>query len=202
MSSQTITLLLIAVLVVLAAGLGIWLVIRRQHSEQLREKFGPEYDYTLEKTGDQRAAEAALEEREKRFQELNVHELEEAARERYQNEWLEVQSDFVDNPSKAVEDANRLVTEVMIARGFPVADFEQRAADLSVMYPDLVANYRQAYAIATQNQHNSASTEDLRRSMVYYHSMFAELLGTSNDKPYETREIVENEEEKVKEVVT
>ena len=97
---------------------------------------------------------------------------------------------FVDDPAKSVKEANRLITEVMIGRGFPVADFEQRAADVSVMYPDFVSNYRNAHAIASKNQNGGASTEELRQAMVYYHSLYTELLGTEDGKEVTYKEKV------------
>lgn len=188
MNTETLIPILIAAAVLIVISLLILVAVQKGRSQRLRHKFGPEYNYTLEKTGDRRAAEEALAEREKRVNELEIRPLNEDERVRYHGEWLEIQAKFVDNPSKSVEEANRLITEVMIARGFPVADFEQRAADLSVIYPDFVPNYRNAYDIAMRNQADGASTEELRQAMVYYRSMFEELLGT-----------VDETEEKVKE---
>lgn len=185
MNTQTLILILIAVAVLVVAGLVAWMAIRWSRSRKLREKFGPEYDYTLEKVGDRRVAEETLEEREKRVNQLTIRDLDSHERDRYHTEWTEIQADFVDEPPKAVEDANRLITEVMISRGFPVADFEQRVADISVIYPDLVSNYRNAYAIAVKSQSNGTSTEDLRQAMVYYHSLFEELLGAEEIKEKE-----------------
>ncbi len=192
MNTETLIPILIAVAALIAASLLAWLAIRRWRSQKLRGKFGPEYDYTIEKVGDRRAAEETLAEREKRVSKLEIRALHDDEIERYHREWVEIQADFVDDPSKSVEDANRLITEVMIARGFPVADFEQRAADLSVMYPEFVPNYRSAYDIALTNQRNGASTEELRQAMVYYRSLFKELLGT-----VEVNEVEVNEKEVV-----
>ncbi len=111
-------------------------------SLRLKRKFGPEYDYTVEKVGDRRTAEADLTGREKRVVILDIHELNDHERDRYHGEWTEIQADFVDDPAKSVKRANWLITEVMIAHGFPVADFEQRAADLSVLYPNFAPKYR------------------------------------------------------------
>jgi hypothetical protein len=186
---NTATWILIFIVAVLAAGcVGVGIAIGRRRSQKLRDKFGPEYDYALEKIGDQRKAEDSLKEREKRVTGLDIHPLDETNRDRYQGEWIKIQGDFVDDPSASVEEANRLITEVMIARGFPVADFEQREADLSVMVPDFVSNYRKAYAIAMKNQHNQTSTEELRQAMIYYHSLFNELLGTVETKEVEAKE--------------
>jgi len=174
---------LIVAAVVILAALGIALVISRIKSLKLRKKFGTEYDYTVQAEGDPKKAEQALKERQKRVVKLDIHPLDENARDRYNEEWMEIQAYFVDEPKKAVDQANRLITEVMIARGFPVADFEQRAADLSVLYPEFVPNYRNAYAIAKKNEQDGSSTEELRKAMVYYHSLFGELLS-----PIETKE--------------
>jgi hypothetical protein len=177
-NTQTLILIFVAAVVVLAAVLGVWLASRVSRSRKLRQKFGPEYDLTVEKAGDQRTAEETLEEREKRVIKLDIRTLDENKRDRYHEELTKIQADFVDDPSKSLEKANQLITEVMIARGFPVADFEQRAADISVMYPDFVANYRNANAIVLKNQRNETTTEELRQAMVYYRSLFEELLGT------------------------
>jgi hypothetical protein len=185
---NNIILILIIVAVLIVITLGILFANRVRRSHRLREKFGPEYEYTMEKVGDRHMAEATLKEREKRIKELDIRALDEQARARYHEEWIEIQANFVDDPSKSVEQANRLITEVMIARGFPVADFEQRASDLSVMYPDFVPNYRSANAIALNNQSGGSSTEELRQAMVYYHSLFEELLGTEEGKEVEVRE--------------
>jgi hypothetical protein len=188
MTSNMPVIILIAVAVLVIVGLGLWYAMRQRRSQNLREKFGPEYNYTLDKIGDQRAAESTLKDREKRVVKLDIHDLDENRKQSYQEEWVEVQANFVDDPSKSVEDANRLITEVMIARGFPVADFEQRAADLSVLYPDFVSNYRSAYTIALKNQQKTSSTEELRQAMVYYRSLFEELLGIGRFQEVSTPE--------------
>jgi len=184
-NTETLILILIALAILIVAGLVAWMAIRWTRSRKLREKFGPEYDYTMEKVGDRRTAEETLAEREKRVNKLDIRDLDSHERDRYHTEWSEIQAEFVDEPTKSVESANRLITEVMIARGFPVADFEQRAADISVLYPNLVPNYRNAYAIAVKSQNNGTSTEDLRQAMVYYRSLFEELLGTVETKEKE-----------------
>ncbi len=189
MDSQSILSILIAALVIIVVLLIVWTSMVRRRSQQLRERFGPEYDYTLEKEGDKQSAEETLKEREKRVTNLDIRPLTDAERDRYRAEWTQIQADFVDVPTKSVEDANRLITEVMVARGFPVADFDQRAADLSVLYPDFVSNYRTANAISLKNQNNGASTEELRQAMVSYRALFDELLSAANVPPT-TRETV------------
>ena len=180
---------IVAVLIVVGLVLGVLFASRKKRSSQkLREKFGPEYDLTMEKTGGQRAAEAALGEREKRVNKLDIRDMNQNEQDRYRAEWVGIQADFVDDPSKSLEKANQLVTETMIVRGFPVADFDQRAADLSVMYPSFVSDYRSANAVALKNQRNETTTEELRQAMVYYRSLFEQLLGKVEVKEVELNE--------------
>ena len=193
MNVEILTPILIAVAALITAGLVTWFAFSMWRSQKLRVKFGAEYDYTLEKAGNQRAAEETLTEREKRVGNLDIHSLGELESDRYHGEWITIQANFVDDPSKSIEDANRLITEVMIARGFPVADFEQRVADLSVLYPEFVSNYRLANGVALKNQSSGASTEELRQAMVYYRSLFDELLEIEEMVVYE-REVVSNEQ--------
>jgi hypothetical protein len=182
LNTETINLIFIAGVIVVIVGLALWFAMRKQHSQNLQEKFGPEYARSMQQTGDKHETEKTLGEREKRVVNLDIHDLSQNDRNRYHTEWTQIQAEFVDDPSKSLEKANQLITEVMIARGFPVADFEQRAADLSVMYADLVSNYRNANAIALKNQTNQSSTEELRQAMVYYRSLFEELVGTAEVK--------------------
>jgi hypothetical protein len=177
MDTNTLIILIAVVLLILLA-LGAWVLSQRRHSQQLREKFGPEYDYTLDQLGDRKRAEAELEEREKRLESLAIRDLQPDEREIFLREWREVQSRFVDEPAYAVREADRLIKDVMHARGFPVTDFEQRAADISVVYPNVVPNYRDARRIAEKNERDGADTEELRQALVYYRSLFDELLET------------------------
>ena len=163
---------LIIVIVVLLAVVGL-LVYRQRRSTQLREGFGPEYDRALEEHGDQRAAEAELRERRERRSSYDIKPLGAAARDRYAERWRATQAKFVDQPASALTDADALVGEVMRDRGYPVEDFEQQAADVSVDHPEVVEHYRKAHAIHTERR---ASTEDLRQAMVHYRALFDELL--------------------------
>lgn len=183
LDNQTLIIILIAVVGLIVAGIIAWTASRAIRSRKLREKYGPEYDYTMRKVGDRRAAEEALEDRAKRVSKLNIRALEPDEWEHYHERWTEIQSEFVDKPSESVQEANQLIKNVMAARGFPVADFEQRVEDISVMYPDIVSNYRSAHAIAQKNQlDGGASTEELRQAMVHYRSLFEELLETAESK--------------------
>jgi hypothetical protein len=186
MNSDPVIPILIALVGIAIVILLAWLIRRKNHTDDLRQKFGPEYDYAIHTQGDLRKAEQALEERSKKVNELNIHNLENNFQERYTAEWMDIQSLFVDDPKGAVEWANRLITEVMVARGFPVEDFEQRAADLSVLFPEQVRNYRTANEIVIKNQNDGTSTEELRQALVDYHSIFEVLLCSELTRETET----------------
>jgi hypothetical protein len=175
MDTTTTIVIVVVVLVVLGAILGLIFSSRRR-SERLQKQFGTEYDHTVESMGGDKKAQAELENRQKHVKELDIRPLSASERERYQADWAAVQSRFVDEPGQAIADADRLITEVMQLRAYPVSDFDQRAADISVKYPDLVSNYRSARAIAVRNKEHTADTEDLRNAMIHYRSLFDELL--------------------------
>jgi hypothetical protein len=151
---------------------------RRHRSARLQEHFGPEYDRTVGEIGEQRAAEADLLAREKKRKKLDITELTPEARQEHAALWHRVQADFVDDPKDAVGRAERLVTRVMRERGYPIDDFDQRAADISVDHPDIVENYRSAHTI-----YKSAdiSTEDARQAFVHYRALFDRLLGSHTE---------------------
>ena len=167
---------LIAVLVLVVVGLGAWMMARNRRSAHLREHFGPEYERTVGELGEQRKAEAELVAREKKRKKLDIVDLTPEAREEHAATWQKVQAEFVDDPSGAVGRAERLVTRVMRERGYPIDDFDQRAADISVDHPDIVANYRNAHSIY-QSQHNGEiETEAARQAFVHYRALFDRLL--------------------------
>ena len=171
------SLIVIAVVVIVAivviAGL-IW--SRRHRSAHLRDRFGPEYDHAIAYEGGRSKAEAELAKREKRVSKLDIRPLEPAARMKFIDRWKDVQARFVDDPARAVADADGLLGEVMTARGYPVSDFEQRAGDISVDHPEVVRNYRAGHDIALRHAQGNASTEDLRQAMIHYRSLFDELV--------------------------
>jgi len=171
--------LVITVLVTVAAALGIFLYLRRRRSELLRKDFGPEYNRTLDQLGNQRKAEAELAARKERVHKLEIRGLTADERSQFADSWRRTQSLFVDEPSRAVGDADGLVKELMQVRGYPVGDFERRAADVSVDHPRVVTNYRAAHDIAARNKSGKATTEDLRQAMMHYRSLFEELLETA-----------------------
>ncbi len=170
--------LVVLVLVILAVGFGVVFFSRRKRSERFHDQFGPEYDHTVEHLGDEKKAQTELEERQKHVKALDIHSLSENEQERYLVDWAAVQFKFVDEPGQAIVEADRLIMEVMQLRAYPVSDFEQRAADISVNYPALVSNYRAARVIAIKNEQHRANTEELRLAMIYYRSLFEELLET------------------------
>ena len=173
-----ITILVLVVIVVLVAVL---FGQRRRRTQQLQQQFGPEYQRTVARTGDQRSAEADLAARQQRRRELDIVALEPATRDRYLEAWRVTQGRFVDDPAGATQQADRLVAQVMRDRGYPVDDFEQRAADVSVDHPQVAENYRAAHAVYQANEQGLASTDDLRQAFVHYRSLFAELLDVEGD---------------------
>lgn len=166
--------ILFAVLVLFSVA--ALLILRKRKSDQLKQRFGPEYDRVVQQHGNTSKAEAVLSEREKRVEKFAIHPLPAGDRERYADEWAGVQKRFVDDPSMAVTEADKLVTKVMTARGYPMGDFEQRAADVSVTYPGVVQNYRSARTIVVGHGNGQSTTEGLRQAMVYFRSLFDELL--------------------------
>ena len=166
---------LIAVVLI---GAVAWITLSRVRSQRLRERFGPEYERTVRTEGTVRKAEAELDARARRVKSLHIRPLSPSDATRFDTAWRAVQARFVDDPQGAVTEADRLVGEAMTARGYPVGEFEQQVADISVDHPDVVVNYRAAREIAQQHAQGRASTEDLRQAMVHYRALFRDLLET------------------------
>ena len=181
---MTTTAILLLSLIVVLIAVGLILYLQRRRSDALKQKFGPEYQRTAEKLGDQRKAEAELAAREKRVRKLDIRPLAPDEQARFNQAWNQAQARFVDEPSKAAADADILVKKLMQTRGYPVGDFEQRAADISVDHPDVVSNYRAAREIALRNNAGKATTEDVRQAMVHYRSLFEELLETAQPETH------------------
>lgn len=173
MDNQTLLLIVVVALVVIVVAAVLY--TRSQRSRHLRSRFGPEYDRAVEESGGRGKAEANLHKLEKRVQKFDVRPLGTTEQDRFVVAWREVQAMFVDNPETAVSRADQLLGEVMQARGYPVGDFDQRAADLSVDHPVVVDNYRTAHEIALRHGRGQASTEDLRQAMVHFRTLFDEL---------------------------
>jgi hypothetical protein len=178
---DTAVLVVIVIALIVVAVLA-FMALRQRRTQQLQDRFGPEYERTIARTGDRRAAESDLVDREKRHRELHIVRLEPAARDRYVGEWRATQNRFVDDPAAATREADELVARVMRDRGYPVDDFEQRVTDISVDHPGVAENYRAAHALSRANDKGLASTDDLRQAFVYYRSLFAELLEVEPDR--------------------
>jgi hypothetical protein len=171
-------LIALTVAVILVVAVLSWLYLRRRRTTtaELRQRFGPEYEQAVREHGSERRAEAQLANREERVERLKIRNLDPTERERFSGQWHSLQSRFVDDPKGAVTEADELVSSLMQTRGYPVADFNQRAADISVDHPRVVANYRSAHEIALRLGKGEASTEDLRTAMIHYRSLFEELV--------------------------
>ena len=161
-------------------------VNRRKRSERLKNHFGPEYERAVGEAGDQRAGEKELVARERKRQKLDIVALAPEAHAKYAEHWRTVQTAFVDNPSKAVGDADRLVTQVMRERGYPVDDFDQRAADISVDHPNVVEHYRAAHTLHMAQEQGDIGTEAQREAFVHYRALFEKLLATDRETDKDT----------------
>lgn len=171
-------LIVLAAVVIVIIAVAAWLYVRKRRSTtaDLRQKFGPEYERAVQTHGSEQKAEAKLADRKKRVEKLNIRDLDSMEHERFLKRWESVQSRFVDSPKGAVAEADDLVSSVMKARGYPVSEFDQRAADISVDHPRVVENYRSAHQIALRVGKDAATTEDLRTAMIHYRSLFEELV--------------------------
>ena len=163
---------------VIIAALAAWLSLRKRRTERLRTQFGgAEYDRAVKEDGSRRQAEAGLKERNERVESLPIRALAPGDRARFVASWQRIQARFVDGPGGAVTEADQLLRDVMSTRGYPVSDFDQRAADISVDHPLVVQNYRTAHEIAVRQAQGLANTEDLRQAMIHYRTLFEELVG-------------------------
>ena len=173
---STVAYIIIAVVVVLAV-IVVAMVVTRRKSGRLHSTFGSEYDRTVQATGNRREAERDLSGRVERRKQLSIVPLPEQARQQYIAQWQRVQTSFVDAPVESVRQADVLVSQVMTDRGYPMAEFEQRADDVSVDHANVIENYRSAHAISVASGQGQADTESLRRAMTQYRELFDELLG-------------------------
>ena len=176
MGPKVIVLVVAVVILIIAVLTWVYVQKRRSTTAGLRQRFGPEYERAVQKHGSEREAEAKLGDRQKRVEKLNIRDLDPIERERFSKQWASVQSRFVDSPKGAVAEADDLVSSLMKTRGYPVSDFDQRTADISVDHPRVVENYRSAHAIALRVGKDEATTEDLRTAMIHYRSLFEELV--------------------------
>ena len=180
----------VAVVVIGFVAYGAWKAKRRS---DVKNRFGPEYDRLSSEKGT-RGAVSELSDREKRRDQLDIRPLNNASAERYRESWTQAQARFVDQPDVAIKEADSLVGSVMVERGYPMNDFDQRAADISVDHPKVVTNYRAAHTIAERAEHGDATTEELRQAMVHYRALFEELLETHDTQGHRYTDSSERED--------
>jgi len=184
MNATTIVIIaFFATAIIVAIAMGIWLFTKNRRTKELRSKFGPEYNRMARSEGDAARAEHLLQERQKRVKKLDITPLTDRQRHDFADKWEHAQARFVDDPAAAVADADVLVKEVMNIRGYPVADFEQRVADVSVDHPAVVQNYRLAHGIAIRHEREDVGIEKLREAMIHYRALFADLLHDGGLQP-------------------
>jgi len=174
--SNTTQLVLVAIVFLVIGGLLAMAVMRVQRTKRLKERFGPEYERAMNELGDKRRAEDELDARLAHVNTLNIRPLTAEEVNRFSLEWQKTQTEFVDEPLTALQKADRLIREVMKTRGYPVEDFEQRAADISVDYPELVTDYRGLHLIAVKEKEDNVSTEEMRQAMVHGRALFENLI--------------------------
>ena len=179
---STQTWIIAGVLVLALIALAAWVFYQKKQSHRLQEQFGPEYGRTVDELGSRTKAESELKAREKRVERFTIVPLSPSEAARFSQAWAALQGRFVDNPKGVVIQADQLVRELMLKRGYPMADFERRAADISVDYPAVVDHYRTAQAIAVRDQRGEADTEELRKAVVHYRALFDELLEVRETK--------------------
>ena len=177
-TQQTWIVLAIVVVVALIA-LTAWLLYSKRQSHRLEQRFGPEYARAVDEMGSRTKAETELKTREKRVEKLHIVPLTPPEAARFDQAWKALQASFIDNPKGVVAQADQLVRELLLKRGYPMGDFERRAADISVDHPAVVDNYRAAQAIAARDLRGETNTEDLRKAVVHYRALFDELLEVS-----------------------
>lgn len=195
MDTTTIMIIVGAVILSLIVGGAIGMAFgRRQRTKRLQETFGPEYDHAVNELGDQRRAEQELQARLNHVKELEIRPLTAEEIDRFTHEWLTTQADFVDDPAKAVRTADRLISQVLKAKGYPVEDFEQGAADVSVGYPVLVADYRGLHSMAVKSENETIVTEQLRQAMIHGRDLFENLIGDDNRSEVLTGVVEEDDE--------
>ena len=168
--------ILLAVAIIVVIAIALWMYTRKRRTEQLTQRFGPEYDRAVTEFGDRDKAEAELLARKKRVDELDIVPLAPADAQRFSHQWRGLQGRFVDNPKGVLADADQLVRELMQKRGYPVGDFERRAADISVHHPGVVEHYRAAHELTQREHRGEVDTEGMRQAVIHYRALFAELL--------------------------
>lgn len=179
---DTTTLIIVAVAAVAIVAIVAWAIVNAMRHRKLRDRFGPEYDRVTERSDSRRDAADELQQRQERRERFDIRPLDPTTAERYQARWRDIQAAFVDRPGSAIHDADDLIQEVMRERGYPVADFDQRAADLSVDHPEVVQHYRDGHTIVERHRRSDGQdTEELRRAMLHYRRLFEELISERAD---------------------
>ena len=176
-------LIVLGVLVVLIVAFGVWIFVKRKRRKRLQGQFGPEYPRAVQKYGSVTRAESALEAREARVRHLDIRPLHPRDADRFAAAWRATQARFVDDPQAAIAEADRLVRDLMEARGYPVGDFEERVEDISVDHAGVVEHYRIAHAIALGSERGETTTEDLRQAVRHYRALFEDLLEVHDEAP-------------------
>lgn len=179
-------LILIAVVVIALLAVAGWLLMRKKESQTLEKQFGPEYTRAVDELGSRPKAEAELKARQKRVEQLQLVALSPADANRFSDSWRALQGRFVDDPKGVLADADQLVRDLMQKRGYPMGDFDRRAADISVDHPAVVDHYRAAHDIAVRNREGQADTEGMRQAIIHYRALFAELLEVEGTAPART----------------
>lgn len=174
---MTVVFIIAAILAVAAA---VWFYMEREKTRRLRSRFGPEYDRVVQSEGGARRGEAILQDRQRRVERFQIRPLPAEDRELYVTNWRTIQENFVDDPHAAIGDADRLINQALRAQGYPMGDFDQKAADLSVEHPHVIENYRRAHVIALKDARDEASTEDLRQGLQCYGRLFEDVLGATS----------------------
>jgi hypothetical protein len=179
MSTGAIIAVIVAVVVVIAIVAAVTMMRGDGTSGAgLKRRFGPEYERTLARhDGDDKATRQELAERVKRYGDMERPQVSAEQRERYGERWAEIQAHFVDDPGRALGEADRLTAEVAAERGFPGSDSPEHFDALSVHHPHQVQGHRQAHALA---EHTGAGgqqgTEDMRQALVSSRALFDDML--------------------------
>ncbi|HKJ40371.1 MAG TPA: hypothetical protein VJ972_16495 [Anaerolineales bacterium] len=186
MTTNTLIIALATLIILVVGGVLAFTFYARQRTKRLKDDFGSEYDSAMEEMGSRNKAENVLADRKARVKSLNIRTLDLEEQNHFLMKWRMIQSDFINDPDGNVEDADRLVTEVMLARGYPMAPLEQRMENLSVNHTDVISDYREAADIAAKSgKDDDVDTESLRQAMLHYKSVFDEILAMNPDQEVE-----------------
>ncbi len=192
MDLNTLIVILTTVIVLVVGGVLAYVFYFRQRTKRLKEDFGPEYNRAVEEVGNRKQAEDVLASRQERIESFRIRKLEPEEREQFLKKWKTIRADFVNDPGVEVEEADRVITEIMLARGYPMTQFDQRVENLSVNHPEVVSLYRQAHSVAVKNRQSNVNTEELRQAMLKYQALFDELLDLHESSSQEPEKMMTN----------